>query len=45
MMTETVENPPETSAVAQPLLLNDLHRLGLEKLAARAAELGMRVRV
>jgi transcription termination factor Rho len=45
MMTETVENPPETSAVAQPLLLNDLHRLSLEKLAARGAELGMRVRV
>ena len=45
MMTETVENPPETSAVAQPLLLNDLHRLSLEKLAARGAKLGMRVRV
>ena len=41
---ETVENPPETSAVAQPLLLNDLHRLSLE-LAARGAKLGMRVRV
>src|SRR5262245_48970745 len=44
-MTETVENPPERSAVAQPLLLNELHRLSLEKLATRGAELGMRVRV
>ena len=44
-MTETVENPPERSVVAQPLLLNDLHRLSLEKLAARGAELGMRMRV
>ena len=42
-MTETVENPPSTSASAR-LDLNDLQRLSLDKLASRGAELGMRIR-
>jgi transcription termination factor Rho len=44
-MTETVENPPPPSAIAQPLFLNDLQRLSLEKLTSRGAELGMRMRL
>jgi transcription termination factor Rho len=44
-MTETVENPPQTSAIAPPLSLNDLQGLSLEKLASRGSELGMRTRV
>ena len=43
-MTDTVENPPQASAVPQPLSLNDLQQLSLEKLASRGIELGMRLR-
>jgi transcription termination factor Rho len=43
-MTATVENPPPAKAAAQPLTLNDLHRLSLEELARRGAELGIRPR-
>ncbi|HRJ70951.1 MAG TPA: transcription termination factor Rho [Terrimicrobiaceae bacterium] len=42
-MTDTVDHPP-SSPVPDPLVLNDLQSLSLEKLLARAQALGMRVR-
>jgi transcription termination factor Rho len=45
-MTDTVENsiPPQSLSAADTLVLNDLQAMGLDKLSARAASLGIRLR-
>ncbi len=43
-MTDTAEISPPAPAVLEPLCLNDLQALSLEKLAARAGSLGLRLR-